>query len=286
METRLFGNSGKMVSRIGFGGAVAGLKNYLAAHDPGNEDNARGIHEALARALELGINYFDTAIGYGDGASEKLFGDVLCDADPESIFLATKCGGTDYDGTMRSVERSLKHLRRDWIDLLQIHGDTYTDERAGRILAQGGMADALERLKKEKVIRMVGFTTEDQNRAVYDFIESGRFDQIQVCYNLLFQHPYDPVRPFGSLLAAKKANMATVSMRSTTSGTFQKWNKMVRPDDTFDYTRSLIQFALSNEHIDVVLVGMRNAREVEMNVETCADLSGRIDLSELHERYV
>lgn len=286
METRIFGNSGKMVSRIGFGGAVAGLKNYLAVHDPGDADDARGIHEALARALELGISYFDTAIGYGDGASERLFGDVLCDADPDAIFLATKCSPTDYDGTLRSVERSLKHLRRDWIDLLQIHGDTYTDDRARAVLAPGGMMDALERLKREGVIRMIGFTSEDQNRAVYDFIESGRFDQMQMCYNLLFQHAFDPSRPYGSLLAAKKAGMATSSMRAATSGIFQRWHSMVRPDDDFDYTRSLIQFTLSNPHIDVVLIGMRNAAEVDKNIETCADTSGRIDLDKLHNRYV
>lgn len=286
METRVFGSSGKAVARIGFGGAVAGLKNYLMPHDPADEDDARGIRRALERALELGINYFDTAIGYGDGASERLFGDVLSGAEPDSIFLATKCGRTDYDGTLRSVERSLKHLRRDWIDLLQIHGDTIPDEQAAAILAPGGMLDAMERLKREGVVRMIGFTSEDQNRAVYDFIDSDRFDQMQMCYNLIYQHPYDPSRPYGSLLRAKRAGMATTTMRATTSGIFQKWNRIVRPDDDFDYTRALIQLALSNEHIDVVLVGMRNPREVELNVETCNDLSGRIDLDALHNRYV
>lgn len=286
METRTFGDSGKVVSRIGFGGAVAGLKNYLQPHDPGDADDARSIREALSRALEMGINYFDTAIGYGDGASERLFGDVLSGVDPEKIFLATKCGAGDYDSTLRSVERSLRHLRRDWVDLMQIHGDTYPDERGRAILAPGGTLAALERLKAEGVIRMIGFTSEDQNRVVYDFIDSGRFGQMQMCYNLIYQHPFDPTRPYGSMLTAKRAGMATVSMRATTSGIFQRWMRIVRPDDTFDYTRALIQFALSNPHTDVVLVGMRSLREVELNAKTCEDLSGRFDLDALHERYV
>ncbi len=286
MEYTTYGKTARQVSRIGFGGAVAGLKNYLAKHDPGDADDARGIHGALERALEKGINYFDTAIGYGGGASERLFGDVLGGVDPSKIFLATKCGPCDYDAALRSVEQSLKNLRRDSIDLLQIHGSSYTDETARSILGPHGMLEALERLKTEGLIREIGFTSEDNNRAVYDFIECGRFGQVQVCYNLIYQHPYEPSRPFGSLLEAKKAGMGTASMRATTSGILQKWIRTVRPDDTFDYTRPLIQFALSNPHIDVVLIGMRSAREVDMNIDTYDDKAGRIDLADLHERYV
>jgi len=286
MEHAIFGKTGFNAVRLGFGGAVAGLKNYLQKYDPADAQDARNIRNALNRALEKGINYFDTAAGYGGGASERLFGDVLGDVDPSTLFLATKCGPCDADTLHKSVEKSLKNLRRDYIDLLQIHGSSYSDDSAQAILATGGMLEAMEQLKRDGVIRFTGFTSEDTNGAVFDFIRSGRFDQMQICYNLLFQHPYDPSRSFGSLPEAKKAGMATVSMRTATSGTFQKWNKMVRPDDTFDYTRALIQFTLSNPYIDVVLVGMRNASEVDVNIDILEDLAGRIDLKVLHERYV
>jgi aryl-alcohol dehydrogenase-like predicted oxidoreductase len=286
METTIFGNTGRTVSRIGFGGAVAGLKNYIVGYDPADADDARGIHQALARALEKGINFFDTASAYGDGASERLFGDVLGDADPKQYFIATKCSVTDYDGVMRSFERSLKNLRRDTIDLLQIHGTSYTDEEAAAILKPGGMLDAMRKLKQDGVLGAVGFTSEDNNRVVYDFIDTGLFDQMQVCYNFIFQHPYEASRPFGSTIEAKKKGMAVSSMRSTTSGIFQKWMRSIRPDDTFDYTPALIQFALSCPGIDVVLIGMRNAREVDLNVALCEDLKGRVDLNDLNERYV
>lgn len=286
MEYVSFGKTGAMVSRIGFGGASAGLKNYCSTYDPDTEESKKQIREALEAALEAGINYFDTAPGYGDGTSESMFGETLGGVDPAKIFLATKCGMSDYDGVMRSVEQSLRRLRRDYVDLLQIHGNSYTQTQASSILGPHGMLAAMEQLKKEGLVRFIGFTTEDNNKGVYDFMDSGRFDAVQLCYNLLFEHPYEPSRPFGSLYDAKEKNLGVASMRVTTSGTFQKWMHMIRPEDNFNYVPALIQFVLSNPLVDVALIGMRSAKRVRDNIQIFEDKAGRIDLSALHERYV
>jgi predicted aldo/keto reductase-like oxidoreductase len=132
----------------------------------------------------------------------------------------------------------------------------------------------------------MGFSTEDNNDVVYRLIESGRFDTVQMCYNFLFQHPYEPSRPFGSMLAAEERQMGIITMRAPTSGTFQRWIQMVNPDNTFDYTRALIQYVLSNPLVDVALVGMRTANLVEENVALCDDMAGRVDLNQVHARYV
>ncbi|MDR2177683.1 MAG: aldo/keto reductase [Treponema sp.] len=284
MEYVQFGKTGATVSRLGFGGAALGVKNYIRPYDPLAEESRNSAHKALETALELGITYFDTAPVYGNGISEAVFGDVLGGLDPGRIFLATTCVPTDYNGVMRSIEGSLKRLRRDYVDLLQIHGGTYTNERSRKILAPQGMAKALEKLKASGTVRFTGFTSEDNNRATFDFIESDRFDAVQLCYNLIFQHPYEPCRPFGSLLAAKNQGMGIVSMRAPTSGVFQRWIKMIRPDDNFDYGPALIQFVFSNPLIDVVLVGMRSPERVRQNVAIANDLAGRIDLRALHRR--
>ncbi len=286
MEYTVFGATGRKVSRIGFGGAVAGLRNYLHEYDPQNEESVRDVVEAIHRALELGINYFDTAPGYGDGASEKMFGLALEGVPAEEIFLATKAGIGDYDTLLRSVERSLTNLRRDHIDLLQIHGDTITPEKEAVITAPHGMLAAMEEVKRQGLVKYIGFTTEDNNEAVYHLIHGGRFDGIQMCYNFLFQHPYEPSRPFGTLYEAEKARMGIATMRAPTSGTFQRWIQTVNPANTFDYTTALIQFVLSNPLVDVALIGMRTARRVEQNVRIVNDLSGRIDISKVHTRYV
>jgi aryl-alcohol dehydrogenase-like predicted oxidoreductase len=286
MEYVQFGKTGATVSRLGFGGAALGVKNYIRPYDPLAEESRNAAHKALETAVELGVTYFDTAPAYGDGVSEAIFGDVLSGLEPGRIFLATTCVPTDYDGVMRSIEGSLKRLRRDYVDLLQIHGGTYTDERARKILAPQGMVEAMEKLKTDGVARFIGFTSEDNNRATFDFIECGCFDVAQLCYNFLFQHPYEPSRPFGSLLAAEKQGLGIASMRAPGSGTFQRWMKLVRPDDDFDYGPALIQFVFSNPLVDVVLVGMRSPERVQQNVAIANNLAGRIDLKLLHRRSV
>ena len=286
MEYVQFGKTGATVSRLGFGGAALGIKNYIRPYDPAAEESRESAHKALEAAVELGITYFDTAPAYGDGVSETVFGDVLGTLEPGRVFLATTCVPTDYNGVMRSIEGSLKRLRRDYVDLLQIHGGTYTDERARNILAPQGMAEAMEKLKAEGVVRFIGFTSEDNNRATFDFIECGCFDAVQLCYNFTFQHPYEPTRPFGSLLAAEKQGLGIAGMRAPTSGVFQRWMKMVRPDDDFDYGPALLQLVFSNPLVDVVLAGMRSPERVRQNVAIANNVAGRIDLNLLHRRSV
>jgi aryl-alcohol dehydrogenase-like predicted oxidoreductase len=80
--------------------------------------------------------------------------------------------------------------------------------------------------------------------------------------------------------------MGTVTMRTATSGLFQKWIQRVNPANQFDYTPALIQFVLANPLVQVALVGMRTVELVEANVHLSEDLAGRIDLNEFHEKYV
>jgi hypothetical protein len=192
----------------------------------------------------------------------------------------------DRDHVFRSVEASLKRLGRESVDLIQIHGNSYSREQTSSILGKGGMLEAMEDLKRQGAVKHLGFTTEDNNDGMYALMQSGRFEAVQMCYNFIFQHGFEPSRPFGSLLEAERHGLGTVTMRAPTSGTFQRWIQMVNPANTFDYTRSLIQFVLSNPHVDVALIGMRSARRVIENVDIVNDTGGRIDLDKVHTRYV
>lgn len=283
LETTILGRTGCVVSRLGFGGAPAGLTNYLQDYSPDDAGQRRTVQAALETALEAGITYFDTAPGYGAGASETIFGEVLADAGAD-VFLASKVN-RDTTDVRASVEASLQRLRRDRLDLLQIHGTSYTREQADAILAPGGLLAQIEALRAAGLVRYVGFTSEDNNPAVYRFIESGRFDTMQIAYNLLHQHPYEPTRPFGSLWEAHGQNMGVCTMRALTSGIFQRWLQQVNPADTFDYSGPLLQFVLSNPLVNVVLVGMRTPAEVRRNVAVVNDTAGRMDIDDLHRKY-
>jgi len=283
LETTQLGRTGVEVSRLGFGGAPAGLAQYLDDYDPTRDADREGVVAAIQRAVELGITYFDTAPGYGGGAGESIYGEGLEDARSD-LFVATKVSG-NVENIRESLETSLKHLRTDHVDLVQIHGNSYTPDQVEETLGSGGILEQLERLKDEGLTRYVGFTSEDNNAAVFQFINSGRFDVMQISYNLLHQHPAEWTRPFGSLFEARGAGVGAVTMRTLTSGIFQKWVDTVRPGDDFDYTPSLLQFVLSNPLVNVALVGMRSVDEVGRNVATVIDLSGRVDHEELHRKY-
>ncbi|MES2171189.1 MAG: aldo/keto reductase, partial [Actinomycetota bacterium] len=201
--------------------------------------------------------------------------------------LSTKVHPRDFAGDVRaSLEGSLERLQRDRVDLLQIHGDSITHVDADRFLAAGGMVEQLFQLKAEGLVGNIGFSTEDNNDSVYRLIETGFFDAVQMCYNFIFQHPYETSRPFGSMFEAEKRGMGILTMRAPTSGTFQRWIETVNPENTFDYTSALIQFVLSNPLVDVALVGMRTADIVRSNLAIVEDVDNRVDIAAVQERYV
>lgn len=352
LESTTFGATNRTVSRLGFGGAPAGLTNYLSEYSPHQTDNREQVIAAIQHAVDSGITYFDTAAAYGKGESERIFGEALAgrvtapstvlhseendlskgsgqqsgsgqqpsdsvqsssstlrregwgegassnghsplnssqpgdtQENQTDLFLTTKVAHAEPD-IRGSIERSLRNLRVDRIDLVQVHGGSYTTEDENVVMRSGGVLEILEKARDEGLIRHIGFTTEDQNAPVYRFIESGRFEVMQVQYNLLFQHPYSPDRPFGCMIAAQDADMGIVTMRSLTSGVFQRWMSTIRPDDNFDYSAALMQFTLSNPLIDVALAGMRTPDEVDRNIAVLNDKSGRVDLEELHRKFV
>ena len=281
MEYVELGDTGETVSRLGFGGAPAGLPNYLGEYDPSESSARARVIEAIEQALDCGVTYFDTAPGYGEGISEEIFGEALAG---EDVFVATKVELGDRTHVRNRVTGSLERLRRESIELLQIHGESYTDEDVK--LIQTEMLPEMEALREEGKVRYLGFTTEDNNPATYELVSSGEFDTMQINYNVLFQHPYNPISDSGSLLEAADAGMGTITMRTLTSGIFQSWIETVHPDVSFEYAPALLQFVLSNESVDVALVGMRNPRIVEENAALVDDIEGRIDIEELFNRYV
>lgn len=287
MQYRALGRTGLQVSEVGFGGAPAGLRNYLGTWEPADPEASEQIETAIDRAVELGITYFDTAPGYGGGLSETMFGRAL-KKHRDRVVLATKLKATNEAETRRSVERSLERLQTDHLDLIQYHGGWYTDADVENILKPEGVLAGLRALRSEGVVRAIGFTTEGVNGAVSQLIATDEFDTVMVCYNLIFQHPYDPSRHAGLMYEAEARRMGIVVMRPLTSGTFQKWLSWIDPgiENRVDVAKALLSFVLSNPLVDVAIVGMRTVQEVEKNVAIADDQRARIDLDELHTRYV
>lgn len=287
MRYRTLGRTGLTVSEVGFGGAPAGLRNYLGEWEPESPESARRIEEALVAAVAAGITYFDTAPGYGVGLSEAMFGRALAPY-RDRVVIATKLNGATADEVRRSAEASLERLRTDRIDVLQYHGTWYSADDVRQILAPGGALAGLQALRDEGLVRFIGFTSEGVNGAVSELIATGAFDVLQICYNLIFQHPYEPSRDAGVMYEAEARGMGIVAMRPLTSGIFQRWLTTAFPDHNLDPARlnaALLSFVLANPLTDVAIVGMRSPDEVAAN-HAVSDAAGpRIDLDWLHERY-
>lgn len=287
MQYRTLGRTGEKVSEIGFGGAGAGLRNYLRRWDPSRKEQTRLVEQAIQRAVELGINYFDTAPLYG---SEEMFGRAL-KAHRGQVFIATKVREKDAYDTLRSIEDSLARLQADCLDLIQYHGGWYTDEEMENILKPDGVLSGMRAAQEDGLVRYVGFTTEGTNAQASRLIDSGEFDVVQLQYNLMFQHPYDPDKRAGMMLDAEAYQMGIAIMRPFAGGTLSRWLDQVYPGidkqvDVSRLTAGLLAFVLSNPLTDVAIVGMRSVQRVEQNCASVDDLGNRMDLDQLYGRFL
>ena len=185
MEYRPLGSTGLNVSEIGFGcGNVGGLM-------------IRGEHgdqvKAVARAMELGINYFDTAPSYGDGVSETNLGRVLRELSAD-VYVGTKFRvGTHEPGRIKgnviaSVEESLSRMQREQVDLMQMHNHVAAEAEGGSVTpeeALGEVVDALRELSGQGKVRFWGMTAVGEPAALHRIIESGTLNTVQSVYNLV-----------------------------------------------------------------------------------------------------
>ena len=167
MEYVTFGRTGVKVSRIGFGGATAGLKNYIRSYDPQDKAARDGILAAIARALELGITYFDTAPGYGK--SEDLFGVAIKEMSKtrakKPFYISTKSARTDPAEVRRECETSLKRMNLDYIDFYHVWCLVTLDEF--HLRKARGVLKEFEKLKSEGLIRHICVSSVNGGAKVY-----------------------------------------------------------------------------------------------------------------------
>jgi aryl-alcohol dehydrogenase-like predicted oxidoreductase len=287
MQYRTLGKTGLLVSEVGMGGAQFGLTNYMGRWDAFSQAAERDTTATIHRALDLGYSYFDTAPGYGSGRSEEMVGRAL-EGHREDVVLATKVsrGGWTPGEIHRSVEDSLRRLRTDVIDVIQFHGGWYHQQDVDAILTEGGL-EAFQELREQGKVRYLGFTAEGPSCGVEQLIATGAFDVMQIRYSLLYGHPSDWENGEGVIRQADAQGMGIVLMRPMTSGVFQRLMKKTFPQiHTLEVGRLLLNYVLSDPYVDVALVGVREPRYVEMNNAISDDVDSRIDLVELHERYV
>src|SRR3989442_11746269 len=205
MDYRSLGGTGLRVSALGFGcGNIGGL---LIRGTPAERERA------VARAMELGINYFDTAASYGDGQSEENLGRALR-AVKATVHVGTKVRLPDVPAAAlagavaRGLEESLRRLGRERVDLFQLH-NRITSERASETLTAKDVRDvvfpAMARLAEQGKIGFYGITALGDTASLHEVLDAGKAYTAQVCYNLLNPSaghavpPGFPAQDFGRL---------------------------------------------------------------------------------------
>jgi L-galactose dehydrogenase/L-glyceraldehyde 3-phosphate reductase len=224
MQLRAFGRTGMQLSVLGFGcGAVGGL---MVRGDAADQERT------IARAIAAGVNYFDTAVQYGDGESEQNLGRVLQRLKPAGVVVGTKvrvpAGEVIADAVTRSLEGSLARLRLDRVDIFHLHnpitetgGETALSVR--QVLDE--VAPAFERLRRHGKVRFLGITALGDTAALHQVIDANAFDSAQVVYNMLNpsageQLPQNyPAQDYGRLFdSTKAAGVGVVGIRVLAGG--------------------------------------------------------------------
>jgi len=251
MPKRKLGRTGLQVSvlSIGTGSTTAQVRQPDQAVD------------IMNRALDLGVNYIDTAPSYGNGRSETIIGAVMKER-REEVFLATKTHDRSYDGTLRLFDESLKCLQTQYIDLYQIHG-IRDEEDFRESIKKNGAVRAIERLRDEGAIRYIGITGHRNPEALQRAISEYDFDTILMTLNAGDIH-YGPFQK-ELLQTAIEKDMGIIAMKITAQGRIFKDNGITSMADALGY---VLSFPVSTAN-----VGIATIDELEENVRIAREFS-------------
>jgi aryl-alcohol dehydrogenase-like predicted oxidoreductase len=268
LPTAILGRTGLKVTRLGFGTALYNTRR------PGmTPEHWKGL---LNVVVDSGINFIDTAYDYVN--AEVSIGQFLSGRHPQ-FHLATKCGCTESDGTQntsdhvwtrdnlfRTLEDSLRRLKRDTIDVMQLHNPTVKQCEEGRLVA------ALEEMRRGGAVRWIGMSSGLPDLPTY--IDWGVFDTFQIPYSAL-------ERQHETWITRAAEAGAGIIIRGGVAqgepgiglGAEERWERFEKAglDDLRDRdeTRSafVIRFTLTHRHTHTIIVGTRNLDHVRENVQ-------------------
>ena len=294
MKYRRLGRTGYLVSEIGFGAWGIGAHMWIGATD---DVSLRALH----RAADLGLNFIDTALAYGEGHSEQVIG-IFLRARSDRIYVATKIPPANYiwpatdESTLEEVfpsrhiiestERSLKNLGLECLDLQQFHvwNDRWTDKTEWQ--------ETCQKLKTDGKVRHFGISINDyQPENGLTAAGTGLIDSFQVIYNIFEQSPEHRLFPFClqndiGVIARVPLDEGSLTGKINRHATFPDgdWrNEYFRGDRKREVeehvgrlsfllhdgissmAEAALRFCLSNPAVSSVIAGMRSVQHVEEN---------------------
>lgn len=248
----VLGRTGARVSRLGIGCAYFQRKRVTP------DDVTRTLH----RALELGVDYLDTAPNYGHddtGYAEEKMGPAIREI-RDQVFLVTKTEEVTYEGTWRLLRQSLKRLQTDHIDLVHLHnfGDAKQWGDKKLVFGDKGAMGALREAKKQGVVRFIGASGHVHPTRFHEALDSGEIDVLMNAVNFVVRHTYDFEHKVWS--RAQSLNVGLVAMK-VLGGASRQDTGGFKVDEK--YYEQAIRYALSVPGISVAVIGMETSAEIE-----------------------
>ena len=240
---RRLGKTGMEVAILSLGGYHMGL-----LPEP---DAIRLIH----RAMDLGINFLDSAWKYHDGRSDELYGKALGEGRRQKIFLMTKANARDRAGAEKQLEESLRRLRTDYLDLWQAHEVSRPDE-VDRIFGPDGALEVIVKAKKEGKVRHIGFTGHHDPQVHLKLLHGfDGWETLQCPVNLIDPHYLSFIQAV--LPQAQKKGLGIIGMKSNAIGGISKHRIATIPE--------CLRFSWTQD-VDVLVSGMDKLEYLEENV--------------------
>lgn len=244
MEIRQLGRTGMQVARIGFGGMTIPKVDLEQAT------------ATINRALDLGVNFIDTARSYGRGDSERKIGHAVKGRRTE-VYLSSRTPNTSYDGMKEALDQSLEALGTDYIDLYEPH-DVSTSERYDSLMRRDGGLKALQEARDEGKIRHIGFTSHNWE-LIKRMIRSDEFEAGLVTYNLANREAEAEV-----LDLAEEHDVGLFVMKVFGNASLLELSPP--GEDRKPTVEECLRFALSNPRFALILTGVKAPSEIEQNV--------------------
>lgn len=242
------------LGRTGHRPAIFSLGGESAIKQPHNEAVAVPLIE---RALDLGVNYIDTAADYGgvERWSQRHIGQVMKRRRSE-VFLASKTHDRTRDGSLRLLEESLRLLQTDHLDLWQLHRLGEMDD-VDRVFAKGGAMEAMHEARKQKLVRHIGITGHTDPDVLIEAMRRHDFDTILMAINAADPHHLS----FGAKLLplAVEKRMGIIGMKIPSRGRLLQGRGPLTMREAFDYVLSL--------PVSTVIIGCDSIAQLEENVE-------------------
>jgi aryl-alcohol dehydrogenase-like predicted oxidoreductase len=246
MPEQILGKTGVKLPIFGLGGA---------GQTPLSQNGAEKDAVAqIEKALQLGITYFDTAASYGP--SEDYLGKVL-PPHRKKIFLASKTAARDRDGAWRELERSLKRLNVDYLDLWQLHHVSFSEE-LDTIFSNSGAIKAIEEAKQQKLIRFAGITGHHEPDIIADGLRRYDFDHTLIPVNAADKYHPRPFLPV-VLPVAREKNVGVTAMKVPAYG------RLFKPGGLSGMNQAL-GYSLSQPGVHCCIVAAENIKQLEENV--------------------